>query len=660
LNISNIVANDYLTRLDDQLFVRRGLLACSASLQLDDSLALDLIELATGANGCAPAVLRAVKQLGCVREQWDGTWYVAEDVRSHLSGCLDQEFPQEMRYAIRDVIAERAEQQAARLSKDGQITTYRKRIAQFEVAYQRCLIPDKAEDGARQFEGMWEDTQGSGKTATCRAIDHIAPEIERSLDSLPPQIRFFQGMAAYQRGEKARAILAFRELWDSGNAGKIYGIAAHLYGRLEQNREVAERAFSDSILRYEHPDHRGQVYHSLGNLLSRDRKRWAEAEAAYRDALEILQQEADMAQVYHSLGNLLSRDQKRWAEAESAFRASLKLDNSNQGHAQVYHSLGNLLSRDQKRWVDAEAAFRESLDLNRDGYHQAQVYHSLGNLHSRNQKRWAEAETAFRESLKREDSNEGRALVYHSLGNLLSRDQKRWVEAEAAFRKSIELDCDRYHQAQVYHSLGNLFSRNRERWIGAETAYRDSLEILQQETDKAQVYHSLGNLLSRDPKRWAEAEAAFHESIELDRDRYHQAQVYHSLANLLSRNQRRWAQAEAAFRESLDLNRDGYHQAQVYASWGLAIVRGNRRENLADALIYGERVLELRSDSKAKAIAHKLLVDVYEAMGNWTKAIEALEILIDINKSANVDRYHSQNLARLARLREKLTQHRRE
>ena len=369
-------ADQYLQLFADDRPMRAALLACSAALWLDDEVALQMIHLLLPENGQGPELLWRLKRLGCVWQKWDGSWRLAEDVRVALSERLDEELPPERVIEMRDRLASHADKRVSGFSSDGQITSYRTREALLEAAYQKTLIPNRTDQAAQGFAGLWRGARPAAREATASAADHLAGEILRRVESIPPELLFLRGMAARSRGDSKRAEQCFREVWKQGRPGEIFSTAAHLFGIMVRDQEIAERALRDS-LEWCGTDHdRGKVWHSLGNLLSRQRPRWQEAEEAYDKSLRLLQAPDDQAQVWHSLGNLLSREQLRWQEAEEAYHKSVQLERNPDGRAQVWHSLGNLLSRQSTRWQEAEEAYDKSLQLLHAPDHQAQVYAS--------------------------------------------------------------------------------------------------------------------------------------------------------------------------------------------------------------------------------------------------------------------------------------------
>jgi len=118
-------------------------------------------------------------------------------------------------------------------------------------------------------------------------------------------------LAARSRGDKHGAEKYFREVWERERPGDIFAIAAHLFGNLAGDQNLAEQALRDSIEWFPDRTRRGQVWHSLGNLLRRQSSHWLEAEAAYRTSIDLLPHDALRADTWHSLGNLLARQYKK-------------------------------------------------------------------------------------------------------------------------------------------------------------------------------------------------------------------------------------------------------------------------------------------------------------------------------------------------------------
>lgn len=376
----------YLDQFADDLVAQRALLACAAALRLDDELAGAAIEIVAQANGRTRELLHTVKNLGCVWRQWDGSWYLAEDVRKELVGELHRRIPTEQVSKLRSQLADRADERAAAMPPDGQITAHQLRIALIEAGYQRTMVTEQAARGGEQLGTLWEKASPAAGEATARSVDYLAPEIQERIGQLPVQVLFLRGMAARARHDRLAQEKYFRAVWERGTYGTIFGIAAHLFGNLVRDRSIAERALNDSLRWDSAPVHCGHVFHSLGNLLAKDRRRWRESENAYRESLTLLHDAPSQVQVWHSLGNLLAKDRSRRREAEDAFRESLRLRHDAPHQGQVWHSLGNLFTKDEARWKDAEDAYRESLNLLHDASSQGQVGASfadfLSKLHS--------------------------------------------------------------------------------------------------------------------------------------------------------------------------------------------------------------------------------------------------------------------------------------
>ncbi|NTU49744.1 MAG: tetratricopeptide repeat protein [Desulfobulbaceae bacterium] len=421
----------YLEQLADDPVAQRALLACAAALRLDDESACEAIEIVAQANGRTRELLHTVKNLGCIWRQWDGSWYLSENVRKELLFELYQCVPTDQISKLRNQFADKADQKAAAMTADGQITAHQLRITLIEAGYQRTMVSEQATKGGEQLGAIWEKAAPAAGEATARAVDYLASEIQERIGQLPVQVLFLRGMAARARHDLPAQEKYFRAVWEKGTNGQIYGIAAHFFGNLARDKATAERALSDSLRWYPIPTHRGHVLHSLGNLLSKDRRRWSEAEDAYQKSLELQHDAPHQAQVWHSLGNLLSKDRRRWNEAEDAYQKSLELQHDAPLQAQVWHSLGNLLSKDRRRWNEAEDAYQKSLELQHDAPHQAQVWHSLGNLLSKDRRRWNEAENAFNKSIELWPNLEHQAHVDASLANLLSKKEEPETDGRA-------------------------------------------------------------------------------------------------------------------------------------------------------------------------------------------------------------------------------------
>ena len=126
----------------------------------------------------------------------------------------------------------------------------------------------------------------------------------------------------------------------------------------------------------------------------------------------------------------------------------------------------------------------------------------------------------------------------------------------------------------------------------------------------------------------------------------------HSLGNLLSKQSDRWEKAEEAYGTSLKLNSDPHHQGEVYASWARAIFRKQETSLYEKAEEYALKALQLkRNNLKHKGIVHSLLARIYEATGQYPKAISSLEEMIQANRKLENWGHVADGKKRLHRLR---------
>lgn len=345
----------YLEQFADDPVAQRALLACAAALRLDDESACEAIEIVAQANGRTRELLHTVKNLGCVWRQWDGSWYLSENVRKELVVELHQRVPTDQISKLRIQFADKADQKAAAMTADGQITAHRLRLTLIEAGYQRSMVSEQATKGGEQLGTIWEKAAPAAGEATARSVDYLAPEIQDRIGQLPVQVLFLRGMAARSRHDLTAQAKYFRAVWERGTNGQIFGVAAHFFGNLARDKATAERALNDSLRWYPVPTHRGHVLHSLGNLLSKNRRRWSEAEDAYRESIKLDPMDAGKAKVWHSLGNLFMKDERRWEDAEDAFDKSIELWLVREHEAHVGASLANLLSKKQEPETDGRA-----------------------------------------------------------------------------------------------------------------------------------------------------------------------------------------------------------------------------------------------------------------------------------------------------------------
>jgi len=135
-------ADRYLELMGDDKEARRALLACAAALRLDDDTASDAIHFIAGSNGHTELLLRRVKRLNCVWTEWNGAWYLAEDVRVGLAEKLEEEVTPEEYDGLRRLLAVKAREKAENLPLDGQVTAYESHLMRLEAGFQQVFIPD--------------------------------------------------------------------------------------------------------------------------------------------------------------------------------------------------------------------------------------------------------------------------------------------------------------------------------------------------------------------------------------------------------------------------------------------------------------------------------------------------------------------------------------
>jgi tetratricopeptide (TPR) repeat protein len=359
-------AEEFLGLLPNDLGL--ALVACSPALRLEDGLALRLIDRVISTAGAQPqghsvALLRGVKRLNCVRHQWDGTWSVAADVRpalvAHLEGRLNREHVAE----LRALAAHHAEERLQHFLPDGQITASNFLQTRFEVAFQRTLVPETSASGAKLLGDLWQEEGEIARSATAESVDYLAPEIEREVAHVPPEVSFLRGKAAKQRGDVDGQIRHFGAVWRQGRPGELFAIAAHMFGLLIRDRRVAEQALRDSLAWDRSVYTQAVVLASLGNLLAKDEGRWEEAEEVFNASLESCEAAGiATAPTWHSLGNLLAK-WHRGRDAEQCYRRALETSPPDAFRAEVLASFAFLLSHWPERYEEAIHLARESLSL---------------------------------------------------------------------------------------------------------------------------------------------------------------------------------------------------------------------------------------------------------------------------------------------------------
>ena len=302
-------AEKYLELFQDDRPGMLALLACSAALQLDDETAREAVELVANSNGSTGALMRRVKRLGCVWENWDGHWHLSADVRRELVERLYQELPDHTIDKLHEHLAQKADLRAAQTEPTDQVTSHQKIFASLEAAYHRLLIPRQSEQGANDLVTLWRQLSPQAAEALARSVDYIAGDLIHRLRRLPDQVLFLRGIAAQSGGDNHAQEKYFIKVWRGARhrkPGYVHAKAAHLLALLVQNRDLraAEKALRDSLKWAEAGRERGFVYLSLGKLIENYPARLVEAQIAYEQSLESFKDPKDQAQAYQALADL--------------------------------------------------------------------------------------------------------------------------------------------------------------------------------------------------------------------------------------------------------------------------------------------------------------------------------------------------------------------
>lgn len=160
----------------------------AAALQLDDEIAREIIPLAVPVESLN-GIIYNVKKMPGIWKQWDGLWYVADDVRGELVRRLNRQASAETVCEIRRRIALHNDREVEKYeaSAKGQYEIYRARRARHEAAYQRVLIPSERERGVRDWVALWESGMESDRNALASSIVYLTPEIEELIGQPLPE-----------------------------------------------------------------------------------------------------------------------------------------------------------------------------------------------------------------------------------------------------------------------------------------------------------------------------------------------------------------------------------------------------------------------------------------------------------------------------------------
>lgn len=241
-------------------------------------------------------------------------------------------------------------------------------------------------------------------------------------------------------------------------------------------------------------------------------------------------------------------------------------------------------------------------------------------------------------------------VIFSIAAQLFGKLTRNRELAERALRDALAWSQDDEGKAKVYHSLGDFLFRNLK-LPEARTAYEESLKLRTEPIDKARVHHSLGNLFAKEGS-WHQAEDSYEQSLELGKRPSHQAQVYHSIGNLLSQDPERWADAEKAYEKSFKIDPLPIGKAKVLASWANLLMRMDTPQSYKRAEEFALRNLRSNpNDPWNNGISYRILADVYEKQGEFSKAIEALESLMETDRKLGKTQFRSSITKRIAGLK---------
>jgi acyl carrier protein len=187
------VSDQYLSLLSDN-FGRKALLACSAALSLSDETARQAIAIATGVDDTNDLLLSDIKSLGCVQEQWDGSWYIVETVRLELVRRL-HELPPLIEQRLHQLLALEAERRYQAADPNTQLGRFMARSARLEVAFQRSFVRDSQQQAGHDFRSIWDAAEGQEKHVVAIAVGHMAEELAQRFPQFATEVVFFQGVA---------------------------------------------------------------------------------------------------------------------------------------------------------------------------------------------------------------------------------------------------------------------------------------------------------------------------------------------------------------------------------------------------------------------------------------------------------------------------------
>lgn len=433
-------------------------------------------------------LLDAATDLGLLRRQAEGAYFIPPALQGHFDALLTEAFPDQVETLERIYcyLCGRAGNQLFQISQANErFATSLLGLEQYNLMRAYRLARQRQDwDNLKEIlcglrallliQGRWSEWEtlvtglesdllgasqapaGASEVLWLRLLGHRAEICEYRRD--------------YDRLQALHQMLSDR--YGCLGANHQQADVLHDLGVIAESRGLAgeaERFYQKSAtLKQQLGEHGGRAATllRLADLALKERH-FREAEEGFRQALELWKQIGDadrQATTCCRLGAVSQergefQEAKEWYERSLAIRMRLGDETR---RALALHQLGRI-AHAQKHYTLAQERFSRSLELRQrigDEAGQAQTLHQLGRW-ARDQNRLAEAERYFRRALQireRLRDEAGQAQTIHQLGNVAFL-QQQYDAAEPLYQRSLQLrEClqDAHGQARNHNQLGKI------------------------------------------------------------------------------------------------------------------------------------------------------------------------------------------------------------
>jgi hypothetical protein len=158
------MARGFIERAEDRHVALFLMVASLMHNIRDKEIIKKIVSILSDDSDCPTEKVQSASKQGCVRTNWRGWLYVADDTRIGLAYLMHQEMGPEITTAIRILIerhlGELAKKRANNPSSSSQLDISELRQLEYEIMAQRLLIPNKFELGVGDWQRLLAESQG--------------------------------------------------------------------------------------------------------------------------------------------------------------------------------------------------------------------------------------------------------------------------------------------------------------------------------------------------------------------------------------------------------------------------------------------------------------------------------------------------------------------